>query len=95
MTLVRKEPVSDSVRDIKGDYIRAYLAEYHSYKAAGLEKRAEDVARALRDLGHEVQPARERAVSPPPVERAVEADVAPPKPPRAPVKRTRTKPAAK
>lgn len=75
--------MGDTVRDVEGDYLRAYLAEYASYKAAGLEKRAEDVARALRALGHEVPAVKERAVyaAAEPLERAVEADTAPPKKP--------------
>jgi len=70
------------VRDVKADYIAAHLAEFESYKTAGLTERANAVAVVLRQLGVEVDKApagvKERAVAPEPVERAVEAD-APPK----------------
>lgn len=74
-------------RDVEADFLSAYLAEYKSYKAAGLHDRAEAVAAVLRGLGHEVAPrspkapegVKERAVVVEPLERAVEADAPPPK----------------
>ena len=70
---------SKNVRDVEAEYAKAYVAEYESYKTAGLDDRAKAVAAELRKLGHEVEsaPKKERAVSPEPLERAVEADAAP------------------
>lgn len=58
-------------RDIKADYIKAYLYEYRTCKTAGLTDRADAVARELKKLGHDVEPPIERAV-PEPLETAVE-----------------------
>lgn len=68
-----------TIRDPEADFVAAYRAEYATYKNAGLDERAEAVAAELRALGHAVDaPAvKERAVSPDPLERAVEADAAP------------------
>lgn len=65
------------IRDIHGDYIKANLAEYQKHKRAGREDQANGFAEILRQLGHEVEvahkaPAKETAVSPEPLERAVE-----------------------
>jgi hypothetical protein len=45
------------MRDIKGDYKRAYLEEYEGYRRAGYDDAAERVAKILReDYEHEVAP---------------------------------------
>lgn len=68
-------------RDERDDFLKAHIAEYALYKAAGLDDHAESVAEVLRTgYGHEVNPpkvvpAKERAVSPVELETAVEADV--------------------
>lgn len=44
------------MRDIKGDYQRAYLEEYESYRRAGRSDDAKHIAGILRDhYGHEVE----------------------------------------
>lgn len=78
-------------RDVDADYLAAYIAEYESYKFGGLDEQARAVAAELSRLGHEVRPkppaeAKERAVVPPPVERAVEKDEPPKRPVGRPVK---------
>lgn len=67
------------IRDVEGDYAKALRAEYETYKKYGREDRAKEVAAELHRVGHEVAsaPVKERAVSPEPLERAVEADAAP------------------
>jgi hypothetical protein len=45
------------VRDIQGDYRRAYLDEYEGYRRTGRDEDAEQVASILREqYGHEVAP---------------------------------------
>lgn len=45
-----------SLRDIEADYKAAYIAEYESYKNAGLNEAAENIAGILRsDYGHDVE----------------------------------------
>lgn len=63
----------EQVRDIAGDYLKAHIAEYESYKAAGLTERAAEVAKVLKALGHDV--VKERAVAAPKTQKAVEKDV--------------------
>lgn len=82
MSLARNTPDPNS-RDIQADYVQAYLSEFASYKAAGNNERAEEVAVLLRHYGVDIpkKPAagtKERAVTDPAVETAVEGD-APPK----------------
>lgn len=72
MSLGRTEVTSKDVRDIAGDYLKAYIAEYGSYTAAGLTEKAADVAKVLKGLGHEV--VKEKAVAPK-AQKAVEANV--------------------
>lgn len=68
-------------RDERDDFLKAHIAEYESYRASGLDERAESVAEVLRTgYGHEVNPpkavpAKERAVAPAELEMAIEADV--------------------
>lgn len=80
MSLGTNSADAKDVRDVKADYIKAYLVEYEKFSACG-DERAESVARELRALGHEVKAkvalVKERAVSPEPLERAVEQDVPP------------------
>ena len=63
------------VRDIRGDYIRALLAEREGLLRGGHTERANEVTVELRKLGHEVDKvatgAKERAVADPDVEKAV------------------------
>lgn len=68
-----------SERDTAEDYVRAYKAEYASYKTAGRDDRAADVAAVLRQLGHQVDvPVKATAVADDStVERAVEAATPP------------------
>lgn len=72
-------------RDERDDFLKAHIAEYALYKAAGLDDHAEAVAEVLRARhGHEVNPPKElpakdlplkeRAVPPAELEMAVEAD---------------------
>ncbi len=56
MSLGRK-PGDPEVRDIEGDYIKAYLEEHANYIRAGLRDRANAVAVTLRQLGHEIDKA--------------------------------------
>lgn len=84
MSLSRNHPdTADGIRDITGDYIKAYLADYHNLVAAGRQADAEAIAHELRFLGHEVKPkvtkapAKEKAVGQEPLETAVEADEPP------------------
>jgi len=66
------------MRDIEGDYKRAYINEYEAALRAGHTAAAESVARILRDhYGHEVAPteradesAPEAAVPAPPAKRS-------------------------
>ena len=81
MAVGRKEDVTklSTNRDEKADYLKAYLSEYETYVAAGLDEQAKAVAAELRKLGHDVRPKppaekKEKAVDPAPVERAVEKD---------------------
>lgn len=71
------------VRDVAADFLAAHIAEYESYRAAGLYEKANEVAVVLRQLGHQVDKApagvKERAVSDPVVEQAVPAESTPPK----------------
>lgn len=83
MSIGRVEKTADEVRDVNGAYIDAYLAEYKSFIEHD-DPRADEVADTLRQLGHEVerQPrptegTKERAVSPEPLETAVESDTPP------------------
>lgn len=62
MSLGRPSNTPTGTRDVKADYIAAYLAEYRSYKSSGLDDRANEVAEALKGLGYEVEPPLERAV---------------------------------
>lgn len=88
MSLGTNRADDKDVRDVNGDYIKAYLVEYEKFTGIG-DDRAQLVAKELRSLGHDVKPksapAKERAVNPEALERAVEAD-APPRgrPPRKP-----------
>lgn len=94
MSLGRKEDITKVApnRDVEADYLAAYIAEYESYKYAGLDDQAKAVAAQLRALGHEVRPkqpaaeVKEKAVTPPPVERAVEKDEPPKRPVGRPLK---------
>jgi hypothetical protein len=76
MSLGRK-PGDPEVRDIEGDYIKAYLEEHANYIRAGLQGRANAVAVTLRQLGHEIDKApsgeKERAVASTSLEQAVES----------------------
>ena len=65
------------IRDVEDAYLKAHVEEYNAYKRAGNEDRAAMVADVLRQMGHEVEgkkpaPTKETAVSPEPLERAVE-----------------------
>lgn len=77
-----------SPRDIEGDYRRAYIAEYESYKRAGRHEEAKHIASILRtQFGHEVEskPRREEAVRQSAPERADQKapeDTAEPRPRR-------------
>lgn len=79
MSLSRNQGPDPQIRDIKGDYIKAYLVEYEACKQSGRDAHAALVAEELRKLGHEVAPtgAKERAVDAEPLEKAVEGDEAP------------------
>lgn len=81
MSIGRNHADFKDVRDVNADYINAYLAEYERFVSYGREDMAELVAKELRALGHEVKPktapAKEHAVSPEPLERAVEQDEPP------------------
>lgn len=74
------------VRDVNGDYIKAYLVEYEKFVRSDQPERAEAVARELRALGHEVKaakaPVKETAVDPEPLEKAVEQNEPPKRRPR-------------
>jgi hypothetical protein len=82
------------MRDIEADYRAAYIAEYESYRRAGRDADAENVATILREqYGHDVEAEPEQAPAAPehaaadrPPEAAVE-----PKPARAAAKRTPAK----
>lgn len=71
--------MTSPVRDIRADYIAAYLAEYNTHKAAGSHDHADAVAEVLAQLGHEVRPKKpaigdkERAIPDEQLETAVEA----------------------
>jgi hypothetical protein len=72
------DPNEKDIRDVNAAYLQAHIEEYNAYKRAGNESRAAAVAEVLRQMGHEVEmgkkpaPTRENAVSPEPLERAVE-----------------------
>jgi len=84
MSLGRKVTDNGDVRDIEADYVNAYLAEYHVYRGAGLNEKADEVAKILDAMGHPVKeskpkkaPAKQRAVAADTTEKAVEGDVNP------------------
>lgn len=84
MSLGRTEKPTGDVRDIAGDYLAAYQAEYKLYRDVGLDDKADEVAKVLEDLGHPVKekavkkaPAKQRAVAHDATEKAVEGDVNP------------------
>jgi len=83
MSLGRKAAENGDVRDIEADYVKAYLAEYHLYRGAGLNEKADEVADILDAMGHPVKakakktPAKQRAVAADTTEKAVEGDVNP------------------
>lgn len=83
MSLSRGHADNLDVRDVKDDYIKAYIAEHEKFLQWGNEEMAAAVAKELLALGHDIKPAKaapakERAVDPDSLERAVEGD-APPK----------------
>lgn len=88
------------MRDIKGDYQRAYVEEYESYRRAGRPDDAKRIAGILRDhYGHDVNGEAddepETAKSPDTPERADKEqppeNTAEPKPTRPAAKRTTAK----
>ena len=76
-------PLTNGGRDVADDYLKAYISEYESYLSDGLHERANEVAVVLHKLGHEVDKAptggKQRAVSEPKREMAVDADAPSPK----------------
>lgn len=74
------------IRDVDADYRTAYIAEYESYKRAGLDEQAENVAQILRDgYGHEVEPkskrqTAKRASAPERADQKAPEEAVPPKP---------------
>ena len=70
--------INPLIRDIEADYIKAHIEAHAAYTRAGLGERANSVAEALRQLGHEIEKApsgaKERAIAEPQLERAVETE---------------------
>lgn len=86
------------MRDVHGDYKRAYLEEYEAYRRVGRDEEAERIAGILRDhYGHDVDDAGDGGVVAAP-ERADAArppeNTAEPKPAPAARKTAAKKPAA-
>lgn len=74
------------IRDVDADYRAAYIEEYESYKRAGLDEQAENVAQILRDgYGHEVdvkskRQTAKRASAPERADQKAPEEAVPPKP---------------
>lgn len=93
MSIGRNHPTTNNgIRDAEADYIDAHVAEYEAYCVAGLTEKAAAVADVLDQLQHSVRPerptegAKERAVTEPALETAVNSDEAPKRRPGRPKK---------